>query len=124
MRDSLLSALCGVLSFCLLFAPVTGHAGVISTQAYIDSAAKAETTAAFDELLQRQEVRQQLMEMGVAPADVKQRLERLSDAEIAQLHQRIDSLPAGAGVVELVGVVFVVLIILELVGVTNVFTSF
>ena len=47
----------------------------------------------------------------------------LSAAELAQLDGRLDQLPAGAGIVEVVGVVFVVLLILELVGVTDIFTA-
>ena len=45
----------------------------------------------------------------------------LSDSELVQLSENIDQAPAGAGVVEVVGIVFIVLIILELVGVTDIF---
>ena len=41
-----------------------------------------------------------------------------------QLAQQIEELPAGAGLIEVVGIVFVVLIVLELVGVTDVFKAF
>jgi hypothetical protein len=48
---------------------------------------------------------------------------QLSDAELAYLNGEIDQLPAGGNVVAVIGVVFIVLLILDLVGVTNVFTS-
>jgi hypothetical protein len=38
------------------------------------------------------------------------------------LQGRIADLPAGAGVIEVIGIVFVILLILELIGVTNIFT--
>ena len=55
---------------------------------------------------------------------VQQRLQGLTDEEARQLAQQIEELPAGAGLIEVVGIVFVVLIVLELVGVTDVFKAF
>jgi hypothetical protein len=54
-------------------------------------------------------------------------VEALSARELNLLAQHIDELPAGAGaegVLAVIGVVFIVLLILELVGVTNVFSRF
>jgi hypothetical protein len=65
--------------------------------------------------------------LGVNPDEVRQRVEALSDQELNMLAQHIDDLPAGAGaegVLVVIGIVFLVLIILELVGVTNVFSRF
>jgi hypothetical protein len=42
-------------------------------------------------------------------------------AELNALANRIDSMPAGAGVLEMVGIVFIVLLILEAVGVLDIF---
>jgi hypothetical protein len=39
------------------------------------------------------------------------------------LDARIDEMPTGSGVIGIVGAVFVVLLVLELVGVTNIFTA-
>lgn len=101
------------------------QAALIGTQQMID--ARQGSTAARDRVqtfLARAEVRQQFAAMGVTPAQAEQRVAALSDAEVAQLSQRIEQLPAGAGVIELVGVVFIVLLILELVGVINIFNKF
>ena len=47
----------------------------------------------------------------------------MTDSELQRLAGRIDQLPAGGtGVIEVVGIVAVVLLILELLGVTDVFT--
>jgi hypothetical protein len=74
--------------------------------------------------LDREAVQAQLVSLGVDPADAKARVAALSDAELQRLDGRLAELPAGAGVIEVVGIVFVVLLILELVGVTDIFKSF
>ena len=51
------------------------------------------------------------------------RVAALSTEELRQLKLQIDELPAG-GLLAVIGVVFVVLLILELVGVTNIFNNF
>ena len=61
--------------------------------------------------------------MGVDPAAVQERLAALTDEELQTLEGRLDSLPAGGDALAVIGIVFVVLIILELVGVTNIFTK-
>ena len=45
----------------------------------------------------------------------------LTPMEQQLLQQKIADLPAGAGVVEVIGIVFIVLLILELLGVTDIF---
>ncbi len=72
----------------------------------------------------RDEVRAQLEGFGVESSMAAERAAQLSDAELQQLAMNIDSQPAGGSALAVVGIVFVVLLILELVGVTNVFSSF
>ena len=38
-----------------------------------------------------------MLEMGVSPADTLARINALSDAELQQLAQQLDALPAGSG---------------------------
>jgi hypothetical protein len=76
-----------------------------------------------DTFLARAEVVQQLQDWGVDALDAQQRIAALTDAELELLAQKIDALPAGAGLLEVIGIVFVVLLILELVGVINVFSA-
>lgn len=96
--------------------------GVISTQqalsADIRSAKETQVRGAFA----RDDVRQAMQQMGVDPGDAEGRIASLSDAELIQLQGQLDRLPAGgdSGLV-VVGIVFVVLLILELVGVINIF---
>jgi hypothetical protein len=73
----------------------------------------------------RDDVRQQLEALGVDRDEAIARVTTLSDEEVRQIAARLDQLPAGqgflAGVALTAGVVFIVLIITDLLGVTNVF---
>ena len=73
-----------------------------------------------DFLLQKT-VQLQLQKMGVSPEQAKARVTALTPMEQQLLQQKIADLPAGAGVVEVIGIVFIVLLILELLGVTDIF---
>lgn len=76
-----------------------------------------------DTFLARAEVQEQLQDWGVDAADAQRRVATLTPDELQMLNAQIDELPAGAGALEVIGVVFLVLLILELVGVTNVFSA-
>ena len=71
----------------------------------------------------REDVQKAMTEMGVDPAEAQLRVASLSDQELLTLEQELETLPAGGSFFAVVGIVFVVLLILELVGVTNIFTS-
>lgn len=99
-------------------------AGVVGTEAMLaESAPESEALARVDAELARDEVRSQMAAMGVEPAAVEARLAALSERELAELADSIESAPAGGSVLGVVGAVFVVLLILEAVGVTDVFKA-
>lgn len=97
------------------------YAGVITTQQALSAEARASTEQQVRTALARDDVRQAMQRYGVNPADADARIASLSDAELLQLQGQVDRMPAGGGVLAVIGVVFVVLLILELVGVTNIF---
>ena len=72
--------------------------------------------------LQREDVRAQLVAHGVTVAEAQARLAALSDTDLARVNAQIDKAPAGSSALALVGIVFVVLLILELLGVTHIFS--
>ncbi len=73
------------------------------------------------EALARDDLRQQLVEMGVDPRAAAARIERLSDSEIAALDQHLQSLPAGGDALGVVLVVFLVFVITDVIGATDIF---
>jgi hypothetical protein len=59
--------------------------------------------------------------MGVDPADAMQRISSLPDQDLAKLAEQFESMPAGGDLLGVIGIVFVVLLILELTGVVDIF---
>lgn len=112
-----------LLAVALVYSSYVGtvSAAVISTRQAMIAEQRAGMEADVLAALARDDVRQAMERLGVDPADAEARVAALSEAELQQLHARLDELPAG-GVLAVIGVVFIVLLILELVGVTNIFT--
>ena len=105
-----------VVSIAGLGLPLPAHAGMVGTDAAVASSHR-ERIAGF---LERSEVREQLKAQGVNPAEVKLRVAALTDDEAAQLAAHMDSMPAG-GVLGLLLLVFVILLITDILGLTKVF---
>ena len=100
------------------------YAGVITTQQALSAEARTTTEQQVRTALARDDVRQAMQHYGVSPVDADARIASLSDAELLQLQGQVDRLPAGGdGLLAVLGIVFVVLLILELVGVTNIFNK-
>lgn len=106
---------------CAPLAPA--HAGIVGTDAALAMSDRAESVERINAVLMRDDVRSQLESLGVDPADAMERVNSLTSAELAQLENRLGELPAGGDVLAVLGVVLVVLLVLELLGVTNVFTG-
>jgi hypothetical protein len=100
---------------------VPAAASVVSTADAIASARSDASRTVVDAALARADVRAQLAEMGVDPAAIEGRIAALSEQEIATLAAEIEQAPAGGDALAVIGVVFLVLIILEVVGVIDIF---
>lgn len=98
------------------------QATTIDTTTYLSVTANP-TKAELESLVNREDVRKELVAMGVDPDDAAARIAALTPAELSMLQGHIDSMPAGADVLAVLGIVLVVFIVLEILGVTNVFTS-
>lgn len=99
------------------------QAAVVGTAEALAMDARQSQLAAVERQLARDDVRQAMVAMGVDPVDAQSRVASLSDAELELLAGELEALPAGGSLLALIGAVFVVLLILELVGVTNIFNS-
>lgn len=111
-------------SLLSLGSPIVAQAEIIGTLAGIESAQRDADLAKVSDALARKQVRKQMRALGVDEAQVEARLAALTSTELNALANRIDSMPAGAGLLEVVGVVFIVLLILEAVGVLDIFKKF
>jgi len=104
------------------FAPYAG-AAVISPQELIQAEVRAERVAGLNAVLARADVAAQLEKYGVSTDQVLERVENMTDAEILALQGAIDEHVAGGDALAIIGAVFLILLILEVVGVTNVFSG-
>ncbi|WP_163559174.1 PA2779 family protein [Halomonas sp. NO4] len=102
-------------------APQAGNGGLVGTQAALDAEHTSDARERIHDVLARDDVREQLMAQGVDPADVEARVAALSDAEAEQMADRLDEMPAGASVVGALFAVFVILLVTDILGLTNVF---
>ena len=71
--------------------------------------------------LQRSDLKQQLADMGVDTAVLESRINMMTDDEIARLHQQIDTLPAGGDLLGVILVIFIVFVITDVIGATDIF---
>lgn len=109
------------LSIVSLGMQAPAFAGVVSTAEAVSAARGESPRARVDATIARADVQGRLAELGVDAAVIEGRLAALSEQEIATLAEQIESAPAGGDALAVIGVLFVVLIILELVGVIDIF---
>ena len=114
-----------LVSFALLAMGMVQSSGaaLIGTQQLIASDAQQSRVGRIEAMLAQEDVAQELVRLGVAPEDVMARVANLSDNELMTLEGRLDQHVAGGDALALIGAVFLVLLILELVGVTDVFKA-
>ena len=126
MTGLLRTILVQILAIALLNvgSPLVVQAEVIGTLAGLESAQRDTDLARVNRLLATAEARDQLQAYGVDQAQVEARLAGLTDSELSTLADKLESAPAGGDVLAVIGVVFVVLLILEAVGVIDIFKKF
>ena len=112
------STIASLLIVCIagLGVPLPAQAGMLPTEAAVMNADRGRLAS----LLDREDVRLQLEARGVTPGEVKARIAALTDEEAATLAARMDELPAG-GILGVVLVVFLVLLVTDILGLTKVF---
>lgn len=112
-----ISVLLSLLSVITL--PV--QAAMLNTQQLVEETSMTSERAKLNALMQREEVQSQFVEMGVSPEEVQQRVAALTDAEVAQLNHQMDQIPAGADVLGVLVLIFLVFIVTDIIGATDIF---
>jgi hypothetical protein len=97
----------------------------VSTEQVLAASAGAADRARVLAFLDRAEIRAQIAALGVDPNEAAARVAALSDAQVHEIAGQLDQLPAGQGAVGVVVgailIIFLVLLVTDLLGLTNVF---
>jgi len=112
------------LAMLNLGSPLVARAELVGTLQAVQASTRAQDLATVNSALARAEVRAQFAALGVEPAQVDARVAALTDAELSTLAGQMNELPAGADALAVIGIVFLVLLILEAVGVIDIFKKF
>jgi hypothetical protein len=132
VEDANMSPLWKKLVVCLfalpslaLGSPSAVEAEIIGTLEALDATQRERDLETVSAALAGEEVRRQLARYGVEPEQVDARVAALTDEELRALAERVESMPAGGvDAFAVIGVVFIVLLILELVGAIDIFKRF
>ena len=111
----------------LMSLPVqTIQAAMIKTETVLTLSTVNDVRENLNQFLKREDVQAIMTAQGISPAEAKARVDSLSDDEIMQIADKMDQLPAGGsafGVIVGAAVfIFVVLLITDILGFTDIFT--
>lgn len=97
-------------------------AGIVSTTEAMTVARHQADLTVVRDMMARADVREQMVALGVDPAEVDGRLAALTPAELSKLASDIQQAPAGgSSALAVIGIVFLVLLILEVTGTIDIF---
>jgi hypothetical protein len=101
------------------------QAKMVTTDQVLEHADPGSDQKRVESFILREDVQRQLVLQGINPEEAASRVASLSNGEIQQIAGRLDELPAGEGgvgaVVGAILIIFLVLLITDLMGLTDVF---
>ena len=115
------------MTMLLMSLPVqTLQAAMVKTETVLTLSTAKNVRENLNQFLKREDVKAIMMAQGISPAEATARVDSLSDAEILQIADKMDQLPAGGSALGvIIGgaiVIFIVLLITDILGYTDVFT--
>jgi hypothetical protein len=114
-----------VVMFVISTPQGVAQAALVSTEEVLAAGDAAADRARVLGLLERAEVREQIAALGIDPNEAAARVAALSDAQVREIAGQLDQLPAGqsavGAVVGAIVIIFLVLLVTDLLGLTNVF---
>lgn len=107
---------CLLVGIAALTVSIPGQASMVGTAQLQANSAPVELGVPGDK---RDWIRQQLILGGVDEVRAAERVAAMTEAQIAEVYQRMEDLPAGAGAGEILLVAIIVLLVLEITGYTD-----
>ena len=100
-------------------------AALVGTETILENSRVNETRRILEIALEREDVRNALLARGIDPMEARARIDSLSDAEIANIADRMDQLPAGGDsffifLILVALVAFLTIVVLDALGYTDI----
>ena len=99
----------------------SAYAGMVETDQSVSHELAGQDRAKINAFIDREDVLAQLQSQGVTAGEAKARVYALTDDEAHKIAGKLDQLPAGGDVLEVLLIVFLVLLITDILGFTKVF---
>ena len=110
-----------LLSLLLALTPLLpAQAAMIGNEQVINQHSQGQTRDSLQQLLDQQSARQQLQSLGVSPDQIKSRIDSLTDSELARINRHVDTLDAGGNILGILLVIFIVFVITDVIGATDI----
>lgn len=110
------------LSILLALTPLLpAQAAIIGNDQVVNRGLSHQTRDGLQQLFKQEAAQQQLQEWGVNPDQIKGRIDRLTDAELARINQQVNDLQAGGDVLGVLLVLFLVFVLTDIFGATDIF---
>ncbi len=95
--------------------PQAANAGMVGTQNLLPHSLTQQDQQA------RMSILNQLIDLGVEPEMAKARIDSLSDQQVADISSQLSDLPAGASAGGILLTIFIVFVITDVIGATDIF---
>ena len=108
--------------FLLALTPLLpAQAAILGNDQVVNRSLSHQTRDGLQQLFEQETAQQQLQKLGVTPDQIKSRIDRLTDAELARINQQVNDLQAGGGVLGILLVLFLVFVLTDIFGATDIF---
>jgi hypothetical protein len=110
------------LSLLLALVPLLpAQAAMIGNQQIINQNQSQQTRDSLQQLLAQDAAVQQLQAWGVNPEQIRNRINSLTEAELARINQQVNDLNPGGNILGILLVIFIVFVITDVIGATDIF---
>jgi len=100
-------------------------AAMIGTESIINVDRSQSPRDYLNNLLAREDIRAALISQGISPQEAKARIDGFSDAEVNDIVNKLDQLPAGSGALETILIIafliFAIFVVTDIAGYTDIF---
>ena len=111
-----------ILSMLSMGLPLqSAFAGIVETDQAVSHELAGQDRARINAFIDREDVLAQLQKQGVTAGEAKARVNALTDDEAHKIAGKLDQLPAGGDILDVLLLVFIILLITDILGYTKVF---